>query len=82
MIFNAGRAFQPFGGSARQVEVFREGTNEGYGFLDQACTLEAVISVAMPNCNEKMADSPVDAHPDAEGRWTSMSTCKRHLSRT
>lgn len=22
----------------------------------------------MPNCNEKMSDSPVDAHPEPEGK--------------
>lgn len=46
------------------VEVFRDGTLDGYPFKDSATELEAVISVAMPNCNEKMSDSPVDAHPD------------------
>ena len=27
---------------------------------------KAVVSVAMPNCNTKMSDSPVDAHPDKD----------------
>mmetsp|Transcript_26658 Transcript_26658/g.46984 ORF Transcript_26658/g.46984 Transcript_26658/m.46984 type:complete len:196 (-) Transcript_26658:79-666(-) len=48
------------------VEVFRAGTNTGYAFQDNAVRLEAVVSVAMPNKNTKMSDSPVDAHPDAE----------------
>lgn len=48
------------------VEVFRGGTNEGYPFREVAVVLEAVVSVAMPNCNDRMADSPVDAHPEAE----------------
>jgi len=48
------------------VEVFRSGTNNGYAFQEKAVCLEAVVSVAMPNCNAKMSDSPVDAHPDQE----------------
>lgn len=48
------------------VEVFRQGSNEGYAFEDRVTRLEAVVSVAMPNCNERMADSPVDAHPVPE----------------
>lgn len=48
------------------VEVFRGGTNDGYPFEDAAVKLEAVVSVAMPNCNDTMSDSPVDAHPDPE----------------
>lgn len=43
------------------VEVFRRGTNEGYAFEDLPTKLEAVVSVAMPNCNDRMSDSPVDA---------------------
>jgi len=49
------------------VEVFRDGTMHGYGFRETATVLTAVVSVAMPNCNEKMSDSPVDAHPETEG---------------
>ncbi|CAE7367346.1 unnamed protein product [Symbiodinium natans] len=48
------------------VEVFRTGTNSGYAFQEKAVCLEAVVSVAMPNCNTKMSDSPVDAHPDKD----------------
>merc|ERR1712129_124119 len=55
-----GCVFSPF------VEVFRGGTNDGYPFEDVAVMLDAVISVAMPNCNERMSDSPVDSHPDAD----------------
>jgi len=47
------------------VEVLRGGTNDGYPFKDQPVLLEAVVSVAMPNCNTKMSDSPVDKHPEA-----------------
>lgn len=50
-----------------KVEVFRDGTNEGYTFRDTVTVLRGVVSVAMPNCNEKMSDSPVDANPDGEG---------------
>jgi len=46
------------------VEVFRGGTLEGYPFQEAAVALEAVISVAMPNKNDRMADSPVDSHPE------------------
>lgn len=49
------------------VEVFRGGTNDGYPFEDHPVTLDAVVSVAMPNCNERMSDSPVDKHPDQQG---------------
>jgi len=48
-----------------KVEVFRGGTNDGYPFEDQPVLLEAVVSIAMPNCNERMKDSPVDKHPEA-----------------
>lgn len=48
------------------VEVFRGGTNDGYPFEDRAVVLDAVVSAAMPNCNNRMSDSPVDAHPDPE----------------
>merc|ERR1711924_386660 len=55
-----GAALSPY------VEVFREGTNEGYAFMDAATTITAVVSVAMPNCNKEVSDSPCDAHPDQE----------------
>eukprot|EP00928_Gymnodinium_smaydae_P030405 TRINITY_DN22628_c0_g7_i1.p1 TRINITY_DN22628_c0_g7~~TRINITY_DN22628_c0_g7_i1.p1 ORF type:complete len:461 (-),score=56.00 TRINITY_DN22628_c0_g7_i1:93-1475(-) len=48
------------------VDVFRGGTGDGYPFEDVAVGLAAVISVAMPNCNDRMTDSPVDAHPNAQ----------------
>lgn len=69
------------------VEVFRSGTNDGYEFLKNATALEAVISVAMPNCNKKMSDSPVDAHPDAKvyeeqlkTKWLSVLTAAAHYT--
>jgi len=62
-----------------KVEIFREGSDMGYAFKDEIVQLEAVISVAMPNCNERMSDSPVDRHPDPENyvaqlqeRWTAV----------
>jgi len=48
------------------VEVFRGGTNDGYAFEDAVVVLDAVVSVAMPNCNDRMSDSPVDAHPEPQ----------------
>jgi len=48
------------------VEVFRGGTYSGYPFEDVPTMLDGILSVAMPNCNDRMSDSPVDAHPDAE----------------
>eukprot|EP00930_Biecheleria_cincta_P043833 TRINITY_DN30087_c0_g3_i1.p1 TRINITY_DN30087_c0_g3~~TRINITY_DN30087_c0_g3_i1.p1 ORF type:complete len:502 (-),score=65.79 TRINITY_DN30087_c0_g3_i1:205-1710(-) len=48
------------------VEVFREGTDEGYPFGESTTVLEAVVSVGMPNRNENMSDSPVDANPDVD----------------
>eukprot|EP00927_Polykrikos_kofoidii_P027772 TRINITY_DN24329_c0_g1_i1.p1 TRINITY_DN24329_c0_g1~~TRINITY_DN24329_c0_g1_i1.p1 ORF type:complete len:447 (-),score=65.94 TRINITY_DN24329_c0_g1_i1:275-1615(-) len=49
------------------VEVFRGGTNDGYPFEEQPVALDGVVSVAMPNCNERMSDSPTDAHPETKG---------------
>lgn len=46
------------------VEVFREGSNDGYGFLDAPVTLQGVCSVAMFNMNPRVSDSPLDAPRD------------------
>eukprot|EP00929_Paragymnodinium_shiwhaense_P052631 TRINITY_DN26370_c0_g1_i1.p1 TRINITY_DN26370_c0_g1~~TRINITY_DN26370_c0_g1_i1.p1 ORF type:complete len:440 (+),score=99.84 TRINITY_DN26370_c0_g1_i1:70-1389(+) len=46
------------------VEVFREGSDAGYGFLQEKGTLQAVVSIAMPNCNPSVKDSPLDAPSD------------------
>lgn len=48
------------------VEFFRSGTNEGYAFEDEAVSVD-VVSVAMPNCNTSMTDTPVDRHPEHKG---------------
>jgi len=48
------------------VDVFRQGTFQGYAFEKAAVGLEAIVSVAMPNCNDRMSDSPVDSHPDPQ----------------
>lgn len=48
------------------VEVFRDGTATGYQFRSEVTRLAAVVSLAMPNCNAKVRDAPVDfpANPD------------------
>lgn len=46
------------------VEVFREGSNDGYGFLDAPVKLQGVCSVAMFNMNPRVSDSPLDAPRD------------------
>jgi len=43
------------------VEVFRGGSAQGYPFLRKLRMLEAIVSVAMPNCNARVSDAPVDA---------------------
>lgn len=44
-----------------RVEVFRQGTAEGYGFRHARPTeLTGVVSVAMPNCNRDVRDAPLD----------------------
>jgi len=46
------------------VEVFREGSNDGYGFLPSPVKLQGVCSVAMFNMNPRVSDSPLDAPRD------------------
>lgn len=48
------------------VEVFRGGSFEGYPFWSQPVELAAIISVAMPNSNQAMADAPLDAPRDRQ----------------
>lgn len=43
------------------VEFFRGGTAEGYPFHPAAQCIAAVVSVAMPNCNQRVRDAPTDA---------------------
>jgi len=59
-------AYIPYDGVvlSPKVEVFRDGSDLGYPFLDKAQVLDAVISVAMFNKNPKMSDCPVDAPGD------------------
>mmetsp|Transcript_920 Transcript_920/g.1821 ORF Transcript_920/g.1821 Transcript_920/m.1821 type:complete len:502 (-) Transcript_920:26-1531(-) len=71
-----------------QVEVFRRGTNDGYPFEDEPVRLEAVVSVAMPNCNERMSDSPVDAQPEdadymaqLEHKWRAVLTAAAYYTK-
>lgn len=46
------------------VEIFRDSTAAGYGFLPEAVLLTGVISVAMFNRNPAMSDCPVDCPSD------------------
>lgn len=69
------------------VEVFRGGTNDGYPFEEAVAKLEAVISVAMPNCNDGMSDSPVDKHPSRENyiaqlkyKWRAVLSAAAHCT--
>lgn len=48
------------------VEVFRTGSNQGYAFLQTPQELAAVVSVAMPNKNPTVKDSPLDAPSEAD----------------
>eukprot|EP00439_Symbiodinium_sp_Y106_P086582 s662_g34.t1 len=43
------------------VEVFREGSNSGYGFFETPVKLQGFCSVAMFNMNPRVSDSPLDA---------------------
>eukprot|EP00928_Gymnodinium_smaydae_P027182 TRINITY_DN21099_c0_g1_i1.p1 TRINITY_DN21099_c0_g1~~TRINITY_DN21099_c0_g1_i1.p1 ORF type:complete len:497 (-),score=42.18 TRINITY_DN21099_c0_g1_i1:325-1770(-) len=43
------------------VELFRGPYSTGYAFLQSSIKLAAVVSVAMPNLNRDIRDSPVDA---------------------
>lgn len=56
------------------VEVFRGSYNTGYRFLPEAVELAAVVSVAMPNCNPGVRDSPLDAPADPEDYHTLLCT--------
>jgi uncharacterized protein (TIGR02452 family) len=46
------------------VEVFRGGSDAGYRFKPEKVTLQAVVSMAMPNRNRHVRDSPLDAPRD------------------
>lgn len=54
------------------VEVFRQGSDAGYPFEKSVIMLDAVISVAMPNCNERMSDAPIDAETTPAGYRTQL----------
>jgi len=43
------------------VQVFRECTDDGYGFVDVPTELPGVVSVAMFNRNHRVRDSPLDS---------------------
>lgn len=57
------------------VEVFRGTTFEGYSFLESPVMLAAVISVGLPNANERVRDAPVDK-PDDIGDYRALLTKK------
>jgi hypothetical protein len=42
------------------VEIFREGTAQGYATLPKPVKLGCIVSVAMPNLNSKVRDAPVE----------------------
>jgi len=70
------------------VEVFRTGSDLGYPFREKALKLTAVVSVAMPNCNNQMTDSPVDAHPNPseyvfqlERKWRAVLAAAAHYTK-
>lgn len=57
------------------VEFFRGGSSEGYPFLPKAQCLTAVITLAMPNCNQRVRDAPVDA-PSSRDAYFSLLVTK------
>jgi uncharacterized protein (TIGR02452 family) len=59
------------------VEVFRSETNDGYRLQRQVEMLDAIISVAMPNKNAEVADSPVDA-PESKQEYLALLATKFH----
>lgn len=63
-----GSAYIPEDGAvlSRRVEVFREGTRAGYAPLPKPWELTCVVSVAMPNLNEKVRDAPVRKHSSSK----------------
>merc|ERR1712098_790791 len=69
-------------------EFFREGSDVGYPFKAEAIMLEAVVSIAMPNCNEIISDSPVDCHPESAGyeaqlarKWRAVLVAAAHYTK-
>lgn len=49
-----------------RVEVFREGTRRGYAPLPKPWELTCMVSVAMPNLNERVRDAPLWKRPSAK----------------
>jgi len=73
------------------VEIFRGATDEGYPFYTaEEVRKMTIISVAMPNCNDKVKDAPVDAPAEDESRqkvilqklqsllWAAQSDLEQH----
>ena len=48
------------------VEIFRGGPEYGFPFLEGPLVLAAIISIAMPNCNQDLRDEPCDAPESPE----------------
>lgn len=70
------------------VEVFRQGTEKGYTFEEEAISLEGIISMAMPNCNRRVGDAPVDCHHDPikyreqlKQKWRATFVAAAHYSK-
>jgi len=70
-----GTAYIPHDGVvlSPRIEVFREGTLEGYATLAQPVELSSVVSVAMPNLNSRVRDAPLDKSDDPDAYRSSIA---------
>eukprot|EP00930_Biecheleria_cincta_P074836 TRINITY_DN6204_c1_g1_i1.p1 TRINITY_DN6204_c1_g1~~TRINITY_DN6204_c1_g1_i1.p1 ORF type:complete len:1100 (-),score=172.77 TRINITY_DN6204_c1_g1_i1:533-3811(-) len=57
------------------VQVFRESTDLGYGFLRSPTAIAGVVSVAMFNRNPRVSDSPLDS-PDQPEEYLAQTRMK------
>jgi len=57
------------------VELFRGDDEDGYPFLPEVLKLDAVVSIAMPNCNDQVSDAPVDK-PDDPAEYMALLEAK------
>lgn len=58
-----------------KVEVFRQGSGDGYTFMESPALLGALVSVAMFNRNDRLRDAPVDA-PGSDEEYNSAVKAK------
>eukprot|EP00931_Biecheleriopsis_adriatica_P023344 TRINITY_DN14762_c2_g2_i1.p1 TRINITY_DN14762_c2_g2~~TRINITY_DN14762_c2_g2_i1.p1 ORF type:complete len:1192 (-),score=243.16 TRINITY_DN14762_c2_g2_i1:140-3634(-) len=58
-----------------KVQLFRECTDNGYGFCEQPPEIAGVVSVAMFNRNERVRDSPLDS-PDQPAEYVCQTRAK------